>query len=346
MASRPKENELVNNSSHRSNPLFQRVLSAGIGAFITSLVVTPFDVVKVRMQAKPQTNSQSLFEHIDPCAVCSTKQAKPLTNNGCNLKNGKITSTLEGISAIRRHEGILSLYRGFLPTLVMSIPATVIYFVGYETLKERFDRQSIPYSPLLSGMSARILAVAAISPLELLRTRMQYIGAAGGSIPQVSRDLFSLVKLQGGKVLWRGLIPTICRDVPFSGIYWTCIESIRPRFRKLFGGNKKVPSKPLNNHSNRTHVSLGLGRELLVNFGAGALSGGVAAALTVPFDVAKTRYQISNNSQHISLSHTLLNIWKEEGMRGLTAGIVPRMIKVAPACAIMITSYEIGKLLL
>jgi solute carrier family 25 protein 39/40 len=39
----------------------------------------------------------------------------------------------------------------------------------------------------------------------------------------------------------------------------------------------------------------------------------------------------------------LLKIYRERGFRGLFAGIVPRIIKVAPACAIMISTYEFGK---
>jgi solute carrier family 25 protein 39/40 len=34
---------------------------------------------------------------------------------------------------------------------------------------------------------------------------------------------------------------------------------------------------------------------------------------------------------------------EEEGMRGLVKGIVPRTAKVAPACALMIASYEFFK---
>ena len=35
-------------------------------------------------------------------------------------------------------------------------------------------------------------------------------------------------------------------------------------------------------------------------------------------------------------------IIQEEGIRGLYTGIIPRISRVAPACAIMLSSYEAG----
>lgn len=37
------------------------------------------------------------------------------------------------------------------------------------------------------------------------------------------------------------------------------------------------------------------------------------------------------------------NIYNQYGIRGLYTGLTPRLIKVAPACAIMISSFEYGK---
>lgn len=37
----------------------------------------------------------------------------------------------------------------------------------------------------------------------------------------------SVVANEGVLGLWRGLGSTLCRDVPFSGIYWTAYESIK-----------------------------------------------------------------------------------------------------------------------
>ena len=44
-----------------------------------------------------------------------------------------------------------------------------------------------------------------------------------------------------------------------------------------------------------------------------------------------------------SIRNALLDIWTAEGYKGLTRGMTARMAKVAPACAIMISSYEFGK---
>lgn len=56
-----------------------------------------------------------------------------------------------------------------------AIPATVFYFTIYDnilrTLRERMGDKI--YVPLLSGTIARAIAVTVVSPLELIRTKMQ-----------------------------------------------------------------------------------------------------------------------------------------------------------------------------
>lgn len=47
----------------------------------------------------------------------------------------------------------------------------------------------------------------------------------------------SLVKQDGVKGLWRGIFPTLYRDVPFSAIYWTNYEAIK----SLYGCPSNVP---------------------------------------------------------------------------------------------------------
>ena len=77
----------------------------------------------------------------------------------------------------------------------------------------------------------------------------------------------------------------------------------------------------------------------------------VAAIITLPFDVIKTRRQIDmghidlvGGKQEVTSTWQLIsNIYRQEGARALYTGLLPRLMKVAPACAIMISSYEFFK---
>lgn len=40
---------------------------------------------------------------------------------------------------------------------------------------------------------------------------------------------------------------------------------------------------------------------------------------------------------------TLRHIYRLNGVAGLFAGVTPRLVKISPACAIMIGSFEYGK---
>lgn len=84
---------------------------------------------------------------------------------------------------ISKHEGISSLWSGLGPTLVLAVPATIVYFVTYEQLrlklKDEYNKAKSAdfiqpfWIPLISGATARIFSASLVSPLELIRTKMQ-----------------------------------------------------------------------------------------------------------------------------------------------------------------------------
>lgn len=379
-------------SSGRASPS-QRILAACSGALVTSVVVTPLDVVKVRMQAQVSsaaTPTSSIlsrrhpalgasastyvyctrfFDHVEPCTCRtlyifdrphSTRAAVKATATTATMATAmhatspRITGTLDGVLKIGRQEGVTGLWRGLSPTLLMAVPATVIYYLGYETLKEKLLQStqgtaqdgslrfalstieskasivSLPpvMAPLLAGAAARVIAVTCISPLELIKTKMQNYGASPALI---AGDLQRSIRQRGIlAVLYKGLVPTLWRDVPFSAIYWAGYE----RCRQTYAGWLPAPKRPVD------HFAL--------SFAAGATAGGIAAALTTPFDVAKTRQQVSNDAavdagSRRGIVRHLRDIWRAEGVAGLTLGIGPRICKVAPSCAIMIGCYEFTK---
>lgn len=69
------------------------------------------------------------------------------------------------------------------------------------------------------------------------------------------------------------------------------------------------------------------------------MSGGLAGAITTPFDVLKTRAQLQTDRAHPILA-SLRGIAADEGLGALFRGWSARSAKAAPACAIVLSAYE------
>lgn len=270
-------------------------------------------------------------------------------------------STLDGLRKISRNEGILTLWRGLSPTLAMAVPANVIYFAGYDWLRTSqvspmANRVSDTYAPLVAGSTARVGAAICVSPIEMLRTRMQASSAReSGVLRATIGGLREMVSNEGYRSLWRGLSLTLWRDVPFSAFYWWGYEYGRDQLHQA--RERSRPHDPSNPRP-RSRSELSHRAVLTDSFIAGASAGAIAALTTTPFDVGKTRQQtllhspegahmsaeqLRNLPENRTMPRFLLHIFQTEGVAGLFKGWAARCLKVAPACAIMISSYEIGK---
>ncbi|KIR72533.1 metallochaperone [Cryptococcus deuterogattii CA1014] len=214
---------------------------------------------------------------------------------------------------------------------------------------------SLTPAPLIAGSLARTLSATVISPIEMFRTRLQALPIPGRPSPtytSVTKDMYRLVQSKGPLILYRGLGPTLWRDVPFSGIYWASFELLKT---SLTSPDSPLPFSPLS-------TTLGLG-PIPISFMSGFVSGTFAALLTQPFDVLKTRRQVFNptpgcvsdrqgggigmgmrmGAGTVSL---VRHVVKTEGWAALYAGTSARCGKVAPACGLMIACYEgVGRLL-
>ena len=65
-------------------------------------------------------------------------------------------------------------------------------------------------------MACLVVAVTLISPLELIRTKMQSVQL---SYREVGNAIKSSVRNSGILSMMRGLGPSLLRDIPFSGLY-------------------------------------------------------------------------------------------------------------------------------
>jgi solute carrier family 25 protein 39/40 len=134
------------------------------------------------------------------------------------------------------------------------------------------------------------------------------------------------VRRFGPASLWRGVAPSAMRDVPFSALYWLCYDWMRSA--RLLSTNRRSLHTP--------EAAL---------FGCAA--GAVAGVATLPFDVVKTHRQVelvtAGARASPTVMKTLLELQSTLGTRALFTGVVPRLLKVIPASAVMLSTFEFMK---
>lgn len=134
----------------------------------------------------------------------------------------------------------------------------------------------------------------------------------------LARDILAREGLTG---LYRGFSSTIMRDLPFSAIQYPIWE--------------KLKSRHLKRHKQPANVTQ--------SAWYGSIAGGIAAFVTTPLDVAKTRIMLADTKDSLAsgkILAALKGIHSERGINGLFAGVVPRVLWISAGAAIFLGTYE------
>uniref|UniRef100_A0A7N0U683 Mitochondrial carrier protein n=2 Tax=Kalanchoe fedtschenkoi TaxID=63787 RepID=A0A7N0U683_KALFE len=339
--------------------LYERAFSAAGAAVLSVVLVNPLDVAKTRLQtqaagapyAHPLSCARSWMGVFGPNMMFADLRCSPScphaavhgTVSICPTDCFQYKGTLDTLYKIIRQEGITRLWRGTTAGLTLAVPSVAIYLPLYDIFQNRmeeFAAQNVPslspYVPFVAGSLARSLACTTCYPIELARTRMQAfkVNNAGTKPPGVLRTLIGLLSnasnpvVPSYRVLWTGLGALLARDVPFSAICWPTLEHIRRRLLSMVGEEANA-------------VSI-----VGANFSAGFVAGSLAAAATCPLDVAKTRRQIEKDRSRalgMTTRQTLMDIWRSAGLKGLFAGVGPRVGRAGPSVGIVVSFYEVVK---
>jgi len=228
------------------------------------------------------------------------------------------TTIRESASAIASRNGAIGFFRGISALALGAAPAHALHFATYEFCKKRFSDNSFGISA--AGICATTISDAVMTPMDALKQKMQLgLRQYRGLI-----DCFrTVIRTQGFGSLYASYTTTLVMNVPFNAVQFTAYEALR---RLLKRGNEEQ-------------------FDVLAHCVAGGGAGAVAAALTNPFDVAKTRLQTqSDTGQHYrGMLHTLKKLWREEGRRGYMRGLLPRIALHSTSAAISWATYEYVK---
>ncbi|KAM1470620.1 hypothetical protein ACFX11_041309 [Malus domestica] len=216
--------------------------------------------------------------------------------------------------------GVRGLYRG-------SIPAILGQFSSHGLRTGIFEASKlvlINVSPTLPDIQVQSIAsfcstflgTAVRIPCEVLKQRCQ-----AGLFDNVGEALVGTWNQDGLKGFFRGTGATLCREVPFyvAGM-------------GLYAESKKAAQQ-----------FLGRDLEPWETIAVGALSGGLAAVVTTPFDVMKTRMMTAPLGRPVSMSAVAFSILRHEGPLGLFKGALPRFFWIAPLGAMNFAGYELAR---
>jgi solute carrier family 25 (mitochondrial phosphate transporter), member 23/24/25/41 len=143
---------------------------------------------------------------------------------------------IHGVRSIYAANGFRGLYRG-LPISLMGIgPYVAINFTVFDLLKRNFlPAPTHPWFDVISfsfGAAAGFCAAAVTYPSDVIRRRMQLSGSTmhGLNIPKYKSSLDciqSIIKYEGTRGLYKGMIPCFLKVVPSMAIAFAIHERLR-----------------------------------------------------------------------------------------------------------------------
>jgi len=230
---------------------------------------------------------------------------------------------------IVQEEGALRPWKGMSAMALGAGPAHAMYFSCLEIGKEKAETLGLSnkFGFLVDGVSAIFATVchdAVMTPAEVVKQRMQmccspFSGCANAAI--------TIYQTEGIKAFYRSYFTQLTMNVPFQASLVTTYMSIQ---RFLNPNNEYNPA---------------------IHFVAGALAGGVASTVTMPFDNCKTLLNTQEAgvlkkievSEINGLGGAAKSITRMVGFRGFFSGLTPRILYQAPSTAISWSIYELVK---
>eukprot|EP00210_Caulerpa_lentillifera_P001573 g1511.t1 len=283
----------------------RHVIAGSIARTMAQTFIHPIDTIKTRLQVRSP-----------PKAVKTWKKS---------IKKNPIEVLVKGKRVIRVKNWLIrgprDVYLGVTGSILGTLPVGLAYFAAYECCKTWLEStwESMKGSPIahfISGSVGAVVSCVIRVPTDTIRHRVQaYVH------PNVFQSATTIVRTEGVRGLYAGFLPTLLRDVPELALQFTIYERLR-----------KTLSAKRHDQKLQTWEHLVLG----------GLSGAVAAVVTMPFDVAKTTIQCGTKKG--SLSDALIWIYKQKGVRGLFAGLTPRVTQVSVNSAAFFALFEICKM--
>ncbi|OLN87425.1 Succinate/fumarate mitochondrial transporter [Colletotrichum chlorophyti] len=206
----------------------QATFLAGLAAGVTEAVavVTPMEVIKIRLQAQHHSMA-------DPLDI------------------PKYRNAAHALYTVVKEEGFGALYRGVSLTALRQGSNQAVNFTAYSYFKEalkdwqpEFEGTTLPgWQTTVIGLVSGAMGPLSNAPIDTIKTRLQKTPAEVGTsawsrIVKISSDMF---KQEGFHAFYKGITPRIMRVAPGQAVTFTVYEYLKEKLEKsdlAFTGGK------------------------------------------------------------------------------------------------------------
>lgn len=183
-------------------PLHRKITAGLIAGGIGAAVGNPADVAMVRMQA-------------------DGRLPVDLRRNYKNVG--------DAVKTMVRTEGLGSLWRGSSLTVNRAMIVTAAQLATYDEVKEtmmgKFGMKDGLGTHVLSSFTAGFVAAVASNPVDVIKTRVMNmkVGMYSGPLDCAMKT----IKAEGPMALYKGFVPTVTRQGPFTVVLFVTLEQVR-----------------------------------------------------------------------------------------------------------------------
>lgn len=284
---------------------------------------------------------------LHPMTVLKTRQQvlNSTTAKDKLLHQHTLKSTFQELMA---SSGMRGLFRGAGIVVSLAIPARVLYISTLEMSREECQKllngmaskfyenkqQNIYLGPLVASISGGVgggLAAMATQclavPMDVISQRQmvmnETIYATEGSVLSVAR---SAIASGGWRALYRGFGLSLFSSLPAGSVWWSTYGGCQHWFDLYWSRHGQQDEWKQCVQTATTQIASGTSAAL------------VAATLTQPLDVTRTRLQVQTSA---SLGAIVSELKATSGIRGFYRGLGPRTFHMSIWGTVLSSAYEL-----